>query len=234
MGKIDGAVAWAVAIANNPSHGYDQQNRWGPDYDCSSLIIAAWEEAGVPVKTRGATYTGNMRSVFLSAGFEDITARVDRETGSGLQPGDVLLNYSAHTAMVVQEGQIVEASLNEFGRTTGGATGDQGREIRISRYYNYPWNCVLRFKEPQAPAEVGKADKVLELPTISRGSKGWFVCSMQGALIAHGYSCGPDGPDGDFGYNTWNAVCRFQSDRKLLVDGIIGQKTGTALLLGKS
>ena len=65
-----------------------------------------------------------------------------------------------------------------------------------------------------------------------RGSKGWAVRSAQGALIAHGYSCGPDGTDGDLGYNTWNALLRFQGDRGLLRDGILGDETWTRLLLG--
>ena len=51
MTKIEKAVTWALAIANDNTHGYDQQYRWGPDYDCSSLIISAWQQAGVPVKT---------------------------------------------------------------------------------------------------------------------------------------------------------------------------------------
>lgn len=30
MGVVQNAVNWAVAIANDASHGYDQTNRWGP------------------------------------------------------------------------------------------------------------------------------------------------------------------------------------------------------------
>ena len=29
--KIEAAVNWAIQIANDNSHGYDQANRWGPD-----------------------------------------------------------------------------------------------------------------------------------------------------------------------------------------------------------
>ena len=59
MTKTEKAVTWAIAIADNHAHGYDQVHRWGPDYDCSSLIISAWQQAGVPVRTNGASYTGN-------------------------------------------------------------------------------------------------------------------------------------------------------------------------------
>lgn len=144
--KIEDAVQWAISIAYDDNHGYDQNNRWGPDYDCSSLLIQAWENAGVPVKSNGASYTGNMYFVFTSCGFMDVTSSVDMGSGSGIQRGDILLNHSDHTAMSIGNGQVVQASINEFGETVGGQTGDQtGQEICVTGYYNYPWNCVLRY-----------------------------------------------------------------------------------------
>ena len=41
MGKIETATQWMIDLANDNSHGYDQTNRWGPDYDCSSAVISA-------------------------------------------------------------------------------------------------------------------------------------------------------------------------------------------------
>ena len=143
---IEDAVEWAIGIANDDSHGYDQTNRWGPDYDCSSLVIQAWQNAGVPVKTQGASYTGNMYDAFIACGFIDVTSQVDLSSGSGVIRGDVLLNIINHTAMSIGNGQIVQASINEHGETTGGQTGDQtGREIYTRSYYNYPWDKVLRY-----------------------------------------------------------------------------------------
>ncbi len=143
---IEDAVEWAIGIANDNSHGYDQNNRWGPDYDCSSLVIQAWQQAGVPVKTKGASYTGNMYDAFIACGFTDVTSQISLSSGSGLARGDVLLNIQSHTAMSIGNGQIVQASINELGETTGGQTGDQtGREIYTRSYYNYPWDKVLRY-----------------------------------------------------------------------------------------
>lgn len=59
MSKIEDAVNWAVDIANDNTYGYDQTNRWGPDYDCPSFVISAWEAAVVDVKANGASYTGD-------------------------------------------------------------------------------------------------------------------------------------------------------------------------------
>ena len=95
-------------IANDDSHGYSQDSRWGtPDYDCSSLVISSWEQAGVPVKTAGATYTGNMYNIFIKNGFIDVTDQINLNTGAGLIRGDVLLNHVHHTAMYCGNGQEV-------------------------------------------------------------------------------------------------------------------------------
>ena len=147
MSVISKAVSWAVSIANDDTHGYDQTSRWGPDYDCSSLVITAWENAGVPVKTNGASYTGNMVNVFKSCGFVDVTNGVTLSSGAGLKVGDVLWK-SGHTEMVCSTGNIVGASANENGEATGGLTGDQNaKEIRVRAYYNGPWTTVLRYNE---------------------------------------------------------------------------------------
>lgn len=145
---IEKAVTWALQVAQDPAHGYDQTNRWGPDYDCSSLLISAWQQAGVQVKTAGATYTGNMLPAFLKCGFEDVTEEINLTTGAGLQRGDVLLNARHHTAMCIGSGQIVHASINEAGKAVEGKSGDQtGREICVRSYYRYSggWDRVLRY-----------------------------------------------------------------------------------------
>lgn len=55
--------------------------------------------------------------------------------------------------------------------------------------------------------------------------KGEDVKAAQNALIAHGYSCGSSGADGQFGDGTKDAVMRFQKANGLKADGIIGRDT---------
>ena len=150
MTKTEKAIRQMETWAKDDSHGYDQDYRWGEkgDYDCSSAVIQVWQNAGVPVKSGGATYTGDMKNVFLKNGFKDITASVNRGTGTGLKRGDVLLNEAHHVAMYCGNGKEVEASINEKGTAHGGKPGDQtGKEFLIRSYRNYPWNCVLRYRE---------------------------------------------------------------------------------------
>lgn len=232
MSVIEKAIAWALGIANDASHGYDQTRRWGPDYDCSSLVIQAFKEAGLPLT---ATYTGNMKYDFLRNGFADASTLnvVELNMGAGLKRGDVLLNEQHHCAIYLGDGRVVQASSNERGGITGGESGDQtGGEINVSWYRNYPWDIVLRYVGEEIEPE-DETDPVFNLDTnpIRRGEKGDRVKRLQALLIYfHGISCGPDGVDGDFGLNTERAVREFQDLVGAGVDGIVGSITGGYLL----
>ena len=135
---IQAAMDWAIAVAADDTHGYSQSTRYGnPNYDCSSLVISAWEAAGVPVEEAGAGYTGNMRSAFTNVGFEWIPGNPNMDD---LQPGDVLLNENSHTEMYVGNGMNVGAHSNY-----DGSDGDSsGNEINVQEYHG-SWDGVLRY-----------------------------------------------------------------------------------------
>lgn len=95
-----------------------------------------------------------MKSVFLSCGFKDVTSSVNLDNGSGMKRGDVLLNIVSHAVMHIGNGKVVAARINENGEDHGGTPGDQnGEEIKIQNYYNFPWDCVLRYSENSAPTD---------------------------------------------------------------------------------
>ena len=82
---------------------------------------------------------------------------------------------------------------------------------------------------------------VATLPTLKQGAAGQFVANWQGLLVSHayGYLLGgantgnvmqQAGVDGVFGQRTAQATVRFQADRGLAADGIVGQQTWTAAL----
>lgn len=204
MSKIEQAISQMERWALDDTHGYDQQYRWGEygDYDCSSAVITAWELAGVPVKTCGATTTWTMLPIFLALGFSDVTNTVDLETGTGLKRGDVLLNRKDHVAMYCGNGHEVEASINEFGGITGGQAGDQtGWEFLIRPYRNYPWTHVLRYTKEEEAYH-------MDLLPVRAGDIGTHVLVCQKMLACCGlYQDDFDGQAGDL---TITGIMMFQ------------------------
>ena len=227
MSVIESAVNFAVNIANDDSHGYSQDanKRFaGTDFDCSSLVITAFRQAGLDLKS---TYTGNMKQDFLAHGFIEVPLK-DK------QRGDVLLNESHHTAIYIGDNKIVHASLSETGGKYGREGDQTGREICVRSYYDYPWNCVLRYvgdaEVPSTPTEnKGEVKIMVEIRQLQFGSKGADVRSLQ-VLLNEKAQSRHLVVDGDFGSNTKNAVMDYQRKNGLAVDGIVGKNTWTALL----
>lgn len=225
MSAIESACTWAVNIANDNSHGYDQLHRQGPDYDCSSLTINAWEQAGVKVKEAGATYTGNMRAAFVKCGFKAIKY----VKGMELKRGDVVLNEKHHVLMYLGSGKMVQASSSETGGITG-KTGDQtGREIYVGNFYEFSkgWDYVLRYDKQEV------ITVTITMPQLQRGSKCPEVGTVQVLLNSLGF-VGKNGKrltvDHDFGQNVEFAVKNFQKSKGIGQDGIVGVKTWPLLL----
>ena len=233
MGVIEDAVAWAIETANDQSHGYSQADRWGPDYDCSSFVIQAFQQAGVSLREAGASYTGNMRGPMIACGVVDVTYAIGLDSGYGLQPGDVLLNYSAHTCLAIGGGKVANCRTDEGHPQSGDQSGN---EIRIQSYWNFPWDCVLRYKGthigsnvtgPNIPASSGGSSS--SRSTLKQGMRGDDVRDLQNLLQDAGYSVGRAGADGIYGSDTFRAVAAFQEDHGLEVDGIAGRETMAAL-----
>lgn len=144
MSKVNDYVNEILRIAKDDKHGYSQKNRYGnPDFDCSSLVIYCVNKCGIPVKSYGASFTGNMYNAFIKAGFKDVTRTINLVTGANLQIGDILLTPYKHTEIYTGNGNITGAR-----RDYDGKTGDStGKEICTHIYNNYPWRYVLRYNE---------------------------------------------------------------------------------------
>ena len=64
---------------------------------------------------------------------------------------------------------------------------------------------------------------------LKKDDTGSAVATMQTMLIACGFSCGPDGADGDFGKNTLAGLTAFQAANGLEASGIYDGDTAAAL-----
>lgn len=147
---VDRMVYWC----RDANLGYSQPRRWdirpGGTADCSSLTIHCLKEAGFD--TGAAYWTGNMSQELVRHGWKRLP------NNGGPRYGDILLSDAHHVAVYIGGGRLAQASASEYG-TIDGRSGDQtGRETNISNYYNYPWDCYLRYGGTGAimatPAEI--------------------------------------------------------------------------------
>ena len=84
--------------------------------------------------------------------------------------------------------------------------------------------------EPEAETKPSSGQAYVPVIGVMRkGTSGEAVRQLQENLIKLGYSCGPDGADGDYGPNTVKAVKQFQKDNKLDDDGEAGPITQAAI-----
>ena len=139
----------AIEIANDSKHGYSQKppsGRWGPDFDCSSLMYYIAHEAGynVDVGSDKVRFTGTMLKDFEKAGFQILPfANVGI---SDLKIGDILLNLALHAEVYVGNGESVSANSSEDGGYVGNSGDQTGHEISKHPVvtFNKDWDYVLR------------------------------------------------------------------------------------------
>ncbi|WEV59660.1 NlpC/P60 family protein [Bifidobacterium sp. ESL0728] len=229
MGNINTLIArmrYWCAVANL---GYSQGDRWdfrnGGNCDCSSLVIHCLQEAGFD--TGGATYTGNMSANLTARGFRRLPNNGDP------RPGDILLNDADHTAVYLGGGLLAQASCSEH-HSVYGTGGDQtGHETNISRYYNFPWNCYLRYGADAStasgqlavdgacgPATVGKWQAVMGTPVDGVISGQVQPVGNWGRPALNAYSYGRGGS---------MLVRAVQRSLGLTVDGLLGPDTIRAI-----
>ena len=82
----------------------------------------------------------------------------------------------------------------------------------------------------EAKNEESKNQITVILPELKKGSKGNEVATLQRLLKSLGYDIGWYGADGDFGNATDSAVKKFQQDKKIACDGIVGYNTWCKIL----
>lgn len=168
-------------MVDDDRFGYSWAERWGAnketwtvdgvtfpikvgDYDCSSSCIEAWADALTGTKysdmIRKATYTGNMRDVFVGTGLFEW-----KPISFIASPGDLYLNESDHVAMCQRQvpDELSEFSISETGGTTGKRGDQTGREAAVNPYYDYPWDGILHYN--------GKADTAAAQPDSSTPAK---------------------------------------------------------------
>lgn len=155
---------------------------------------------------------------------------------SGYQAGDVFFYDWDGASYDAEHTGIYTGLKDSSGRylVIEGNTNDRVEQIgRSTTSVLCAFRPQWEDEEPApAPTPAPSDGKIItiSLPELRRNSVGKSVKAMQNLLIGYGYSCGPDGADGEYGLNTLDAVKRYQGSHGLAADGICGVLTWTSLL----
>ena len=162
------------AAALNDNIGYDQWDRgsyWkaleAAGYDPSAVKTRCSEDctAGVTANVKGTgkrlgiaalanipvdTYSGNMRSRFVAAGFKAYVAKKYLSSPDYLLPGDILLYEGHHAATNITYGKKVrpaDVGKNENPSAEGLRRGDSGNDVRTMQRLLLAWStdCLPRY-----------------------------------------------------------------------------------------
>ena len=169
MSYAETTATLAERLAEDDSHGYSQNNRYGDgttvtenvsgkdyelhgkDYDCSSLVGEVLKAQGlIPEDTD--LFTWNEDKTLTDAGFEKMPYDPDN-----VQRGDILYR-EGHTGVAIGNGQQADASHGDRG--TDGDAGDQDGTEVLKRDLQDSWTTIYRppegthyEPEPQQQAE---------------------------------------------------------------------------------
>ena len=168
--RVESAVQWAIAIAEDDTHGYSQGaenatdwrpytgSREGVDYDCSSLVYHAFEHGGFKIienwrknpayttRYNGRQYSGDADTIWADLSVDGGWKKFPWfEVADNLQRGDILCAPQRHVAIYIGDGKTVEARGVNNPKGGDWCTGDQGGEIDFYSAYDRGWTEVYRY-----------------------------------------------------------------------------------------
>ena len=202
---------------------------WG--FDCVNLIKALlWGWWGNPEKKAGG-------AVYASNGIPDTNAdgMIKRCSGvtddfSHIEIGEAVW-MSGHIGVYIGDGLAVECTPRWADGVQITAVHNIGKK---AGYNGRTWTKHGKLPHVQYEGSITIEDEILPeyalgARILKRGCTGEDVRELQNALIKLGFSCGPDGADGEFGKSTEKALIEFQTMAGIEADGKFGPASLAAL-----
>ncbi|MBO5147094.1 MAG: peptidoglycan-binding protein [Clostridia bacterium] len=200
-------------------------------FDCICFIKALlWGWSGDLKSTNGgAKYCSNNVPDTTEYGMLNRCSNISSDF-SKIEVGEYLWT-DGHCGIYVGEGMAVECTP----KWDNGVQITAVHNIAEKQGYNgRTWKKHGKLPYIEYIVETEEETKkmvTINLSRLQRGSKGNEVKTLQRLLKSLGYDIGWFGTDGDFGSATEAAVKKFQQDRKIASDGIVGCDTWMQLLL---
>ena len=197
----------ATEGANNNLIGYDQYERWTfwnqlkqvgyypkniktkCEADCSAGVISITWAVGYlldlyKLRQLNATYTGNMRQGFRSAGFEVLTESKYLNSDSYLMRGDILLNDAHHTAINLTTGNKVVVEVEDLTREETREIVREEIKAILKGEDTKPSNWAADKKLPDGTVIPGILTQAIELGITDGKRPRGYMTREEGAAMA--------------------------------------------------
>ena len=115
-------------------------------------------------------------------------------------------NRATHIGYAISDKQAIECRGRDYG-------------VCVTDINSRKWNYYGRPKAFKNEIE-NEVEEMIYDVAVKKGDKGDKVTALQNALIKNGYALTKYGADGDFGGETFNAVCDLQKNKGFVIDGI--------------
>lgn len=228
---ISDAVTWALKVAENNSFHYGHGkhshhngcyycetqrlkkdhgiNKYETTYCCNPFVGAAWAHGGCVPKALKMCESCDSWDFGTGAGSYAKSNLFEKVSLKSLKKGDVLCSDS-HVALYIGGGKVVQAGHEDDNAEHSESWDDS---IAVGTWSGY--KRAYRFK--------GKVDA--DMP-LRHGEYSTRVSDLQRFLVWYGCKISVTG---FFNKSTLEAVKTFQTDQKLVADGIVGEKTIKAM-----
>ena len=178
-------------------------------FDCRGFTYRMLANVGIKLSGQGATSQWGTDANWEEKGLikdmpADRVCCVFRMVGKTME----------HTGLHIGGGRIIHCSVEVKEGTTKEFT-----------HYAIPKGLGGEVEPMPAPVPKPSFDK----PILRKGARGEYVTLLQTKLLMLGYDLGSYGADGSFGASTEKAVKKFQKDRGLDADGVVGKATWAEL-----
>ena len=184
--------------------------------DCSGLFVWAFKQYNLPM----SHISSNIFISYCTSNKGKLTTALKQtiRPGSAVFTGESAGKHP-HVGLYIGNNEVIEAKGTINGVIKSSLTDKKWTFYGELKEVSYDGADPVPTPEPTPGWR----------PTIRRGNKGADVIECQTMLTRLGYDIGSCGIDGDFGRGTEKAVREFQSDHKLVVDGVVGPMTWDAL-----
>ena len=196
--------------------------------DCIGMCKGAIKRGGSPTGLSGTNYAArytirNLAKIpsvsALSVGDVVLKANAPGSSGYGL-PAKYRVGGSNYTGDLTDYYHIGTVTQTNPLVITHMTSPKAKKDTKLGAWEYYGQLPQVNGSSP-APTD--------QKPILKKGDRGEWVTLAQTKLYQRGYSLGSAGVDGIFGKATETAVREFQLNNGITPDGVIGQKTWSAL-----